>query len=396
MDTSWKPPRFLKRRESELSFAGSFSLSVSLDQFRQVLSLPPAARTGAHITLLMTATKSVKLFTELRDLYGEFAQSELCRYLTYQENSGEDLVFAEGQEGSTFYTILSGSCAVIVLQKTPPSTEKKPLLLSILRTGDSFGELALLYRKPRAAGVLCREDCSFAVLERRHYLETLSMAKERHQVEKLELLKRHPIFAVWPEEVIALLAQRLRMKVLKRKQVLVAAGQKATHLFLIKSGNFQLTKECSSFQSRNGCLQPIRYQDEFATMGRGELLGVRFLAYSQPWLITCVCISPEAEVLAIGKKHFESIAINSYAALMLLEQRRDERQQRLKALRKPPVKAIDRSYSRPAKFAHFQPFAATLSREGTFTRAGSLPNLTCPVPENLDDLEAAFKLIQRI
>ena len=393
MDTSWKPPRFLKRRESELSLVGAFSLSVSLEQLRQVLSLPPAARTNAHLTLLMTATKSVKLFTELRDLYGEFAHLELCHYLTYQENPGEDLVFAEGQEGSTFYTILSGSCAVIVLQKIPQSTEKKPLLLSILRPGDSFGELALLYRKPRAAGVLCRENCSFAVLERRHYLETLSLAKERHQVEKLELLKRHSIFAVWPEEVIALLAQQLRMKVLRRKQVLVAAGQKATNLFLIKSGNFQLTQECSSFQPCKGRLQPIRYQDELAIVGRGELLGVRFLAYSQPWLITCVCISPEAEVLAIGKKHFEAIAINSYAALILLEQRRD---QRLKVLRKPPLKAIVRKHSGPPKPVHFQPFASTISRQGTLSRAGSMPNLTCPVPENLDDLEAVFKQVQRI
>lgn len=394
MDTSWKPPRFLKRRESELSLAGFFSLSVSLDQLRQVLSLPSAARTSTHLNLLITATKTVKLFTELRDLYGEFAHLELCRHLTYQENPGEDWVFTEGQTGSSFYTILSGSCAVIVLQKNPLSTEKKPLLLSVLRTGDSFGELALLYHKPRAAGVLCREDCSFAVLERRHYLETLRIAKERHQVEKLELLRTHSIFAVWPEEVIVLLAQRLRMKVLKRKQVLVAVGQKATHLFLIKSGNFRLTQECSSFQSYNGRLQPIRYQDELATVGRGELLGVRFLAYSQPWLITCVCISPEAEVLAIGKKHFEDIAIHSYPALMLLEQRRD---QRLQALRKPPLKAILRKDS--GKPASYLPFSVVISRQGTqgtLSRAGSLPNLTCPIPENMDDLDAEFKQIQRI
>lgn len=386
MDRSWKPPRFLKRRESELALYRSFQLSTSLDQLRFMLSLPPAARSQVHLALLITATKGVKFYTELRERYGEFAHLELCRHLTFQQSPGEAVVFEEGQAGSTFYTILSGSCAVIVLQRTPDSTEKKPTLLSILREGDSFGELALLYRKPRAAGVLCREDCCFAVLERTSYIETLRVAKERHQAEKTALLKQHPVFGIWPEDALKQLSAKLRMQLLRRKQVLFAAGQPTSHFFLLKSGSFQLTQERSRLQPLNGRLLPIRYQDDMMTVGRGELLGGTALT-TQSWTTTCVCISAEAEVLAVRKSDFQTLAKHSYAALGLLEQRRNDRAQRLKGLQKQkrPSSALKKPRLQPsASFSH------------DFHRGGSLPDLTCPVPECLEDLEAAFRPIFRI
>jgi len=390
MDTSWKPPRFLKRRESELALYRSFNRSTTLEQLHFVLSLPPTDRTQVHLTLLMTATKGVKFYTELREQYGEFVHLELCRHLTYQQSPSEAVVFEEGQEGSTFYSILAGSCAVIVLKRTAASTEKKPALLSILREGDSFGELALLYRKPRAAGVLCREDCFFAVLDRPSYLETLKLAKERHQVEKVALLKQHQVFGIWPEDAVKLLAQKLRMRVLRRKQVLFAAGQQTTHLFLIKAGSFRLTMEVSRLQSLNGRLLPIRYQDEMTTVGRGELLGVSTLASSQPWPITSVCISAEAEVLAVGQRDFQALAQNSYAALVLLERRREERAQRLQRTRKPQIRPASPLVKPPLQF--FPSF----SHDSAFHRGGSLPDLTCPVPERLEDIEAVFRPIHRI
>lgn len=43
-----------------------------------------------------------------------------------------------------------------------------------LGSGNSFGELALLYHKPRAATITCKEDCHFAVLEKDAFNEILS------------------------------------------------------------------------------------------------------------------------------------------------------------------------------------------------------------------------------
>jgi CRP-like cAMP-binding protein len=49
----------------------------------------------------------------------------------------------------------------------------------VLSKGDSFGELALINRKPRSATVVCIDDCYLASLSTKHYLETLKEV-EKH------------------------------------------------------------------------------------------------------------------------------------------------------------------------------------------------------------------------
>lgn len=47
--------------------------------------------------------------------------------------------------------------------------------IKILEKGTSFGELALLENKPRAATVACKENCHFATLERQYFDQILSI-----------------------------------------------------------------------------------------------------------------------------------------------------------------------------------------------------------------------------
>jgi CRP-like cAMP-binding protein len=42
-----------------------------------------------------------------------------------------------------------------------------------LDSGCSFGELALIERKPRAATIVCAADCSFAILNKKDFLDIL-------------------------------------------------------------------------------------------------------------------------------------------------------------------------------------------------------------------------------
>lgn len=46
--------------------------------------------------------------------------------------------------------------------------------IKIMKGGSSFGELALLENKPRAATVICKENCHFATLEKQYFDEILS------------------------------------------------------------------------------------------------------------------------------------------------------------------------------------------------------------------------------
>ena len=47
--------------------------------------------------------------------------------------------------------------------------------VKVLGAGASFGELALMEKKPRAATIKCDTDCHFAVLEKDHFNDILSI-----------------------------------------------------------------------------------------------------------------------------------------------------------------------------------------------------------------------------
>ena len=94
-------------------------------------------------------------------------------------------IFELGSAGYKFYIILKGSVGVFVnIPKIVEENNEKgeivkrmeaPLTdVKTLNTGDSFGELALIDNKPRAATIICKSDSHFAVLEKKDFNSILS------------------------------------------------------------------------------------------------------------------------------------------------------------------------------------------------------------------------------
>ena len=97
----------------------------------------------------------------------------------------ESIVFEIGSEGFEFYIIMKGTIAVLVkipriceeINEKGEKTQKIEEVLTEVRTlgiGTSFGELALLDNKPRAATIKCKENCDFAILDKKHFNNILS------------------------------------------------------------------------------------------------------------------------------------------------------------------------------------------------------------------------------
>lgn len=61
--------------------------------------------------------------------------------------------------------------------------------------GKSFGELALMTSKPRAATIQCKKDSEFAVLEKNDYQSIVGNAMKRQMNEKVKFFKNFRIFA---------------------------------------------------------------------------------------------------------------------------------------------------------------------------------------------------------
>jgi CRP-like cAMP-binding protein len=87
-----------------------------------------------------------------------FDPNEMNR--SYQKN---DMIFAEGEPGDEFFIIKSGSVKIAKV------TNKNEILLAVLKTGDIFGEMALLESKPRTACAVANEECQLMAVNRTNF-----------------------------------------------------------------------------------------------------------------------------------------------------------------------------------------------------------------------------------
>jgi CRP-like cAMP-binding protein len=75
----------------------------------------------------------------------------------------DSVIFCEGEPGDELFIIQKGSVKITKI------TENNEILLAVLKTGDIFGEMALLESKPRAAGAVAYEDCQVMAVNRDNF-----------------------------------------------------------------------------------------------------------------------------------------------------------------------------------------------------------------------------------
>ena len=102
--------------------------------------------------------RMAKIAIYAKNVKTNFAPNETSR--TYAKNS---LIFAEGEPGNELFIIQRGS---VTISKIVNDNE---VLLAVLKTGDIFGEMAMLEAKPRAACALAYEDCQVMVINRENF-----------------------------------------------------------------------------------------------------------------------------------------------------------------------------------------------------------------------------------
>jgi CRP-like cAMP-binding protein len=94
-------------------------------------------------------TKALKL---------DFKSDELTR--VYPKDT---MIFCEGEPGAELFIIQKGSVKIAKV------VENNEVLLAILKTGDIFGEMALLESKPRAASAVAYEDCQLMAVNQSNF-----------------------------------------------------------------------------------------------------------------------------------------------------------------------------------------------------------------------------------
>jgi CRP-like cAMP-binding protein len=81
----------------------------------------------------------------------------------YRRYPKDSMVFSEGEPGDELYIIQKGAVKIAKI------VDNNEVLLAILKTGDIFGEMALLESKPRAACAVAYEDCMVMAVNRANF-----------------------------------------------------------------------------------------------------------------------------------------------------------------------------------------------------------------------------------
>eukprot|EP00388_Colpodella_angusta_P022801 GDKJ01058293.1.p1 GENE.GDKJ01058293.1~~GDKJ01058293.1.p1 ORF type:complete len:328 (-),score=84.05 GDKJ01058293.1:628-1611(-) len=111
-----------------------------------------------------------------RDMYSEFVsnvevlqeldayeKSKVCDALKRVTFKSGEVIIKEGDQGDRFYIIQEGTAEAI----------KHNRVVANYKRGDYFGELALMTDEPRAATVICKDDCTALYLDRKSFKRLL-------------------------------------------------------------------------------------------------------------------------------------------------------------------------------------------------------------------------------
>lgn len=104
-------------------------------------------------------------------LFGHLDEAEMTRVSqatrekSYPKNS---VILFEDDPGDALYAVLSGQVKVVLIGE-----DGREVILSILKAGDFFGEMALIDDQPRSAHVIATEDSNLVVLRREDFWKCL-------------------------------------------------------------------------------------------------------------------------------------------------------------------------------------------------------------------------------
>ncbi|TXK84712.1 Crp/Fnr family transcriptional regulator [Paenibacillus sp. N3.4] len=114
--------------------------------------------------MMIEYVKKAPLFAQLSELQ----LNEIAKVCSKRSYKGGTILFAEKEIGSVFYMVISGSVKIFT---TNTANEEK--ILSICKSGESFGELSLIDGKPRSASAQTLEDSVLITLTAQNFMELL-------------------------------------------------------------------------------------------------------------------------------------------------------------------------------------------------------------------------------
>jgi CRP-like cAMP-binding protein len=211
------------------------------------------------------------------------------------------VVIRQGEEGDEFFILLEGETQVFRENSNGTSD-----LLSILYSGDSFGETALIEKCNRTATVRASKHCVLLSLSTKNFQKLFSVnsgkAKDfTNLIRNIKLIQDSQALSHLTATEIRKLLQKSNEVVFEKGQAVVERGEEADEVFIIKEGEAAVFIDGQTV----------------AKVGKGDLVGV--IAVIKDIQRTAdVVAQSKLRCLKIPKEHFLSVCLSNLLVALLV------------------------------------------------------------------------------
>lgn len=253
-------------------------------QFADDFKAPVFAKTPAEQEFIVRALKKNFVFSNLTVRETEILVDAFER----QEVKTDDFIIQQGDEGDFFYVLLRGDCQFIVNNRVVGKASR----------GQTFGELALLYKSPRAASVKAETDCVLFRVDQSTFRYILQTQTKKAEDDKRDLIQVVPFFKELDRDDVTKLVSTMRPRPFTKGEYLAKKGEEGDAFYLIQEGNVKIS---------DISVGTTVYEDQ--TLGPGDYFGERALVTHEPRTANCIAMT-DGIALIIDQATFDKVLGN--------------------------------------------------------------------------------------
>lgn len=270
------------RRSKELLFNNDAGLTVGT----QVARGPPTPGVvdKAHAEGILTALKQQPPF----DMLGDTILTALVASMQMRELVAGEVVEEEGQLGSVCYVIDRGELTV-----------SSGDTVDTIRSGDVFGESAMLYDVRRVASLKAGTEASVWALHRHAFQQTVQAEMMRGRQELHAFLRGTQLFSRLGDRHLWKLADAVEDLQFAAGHTIIREGDAAEAMYIIKAGQCVVSQELETADCPDGS---TKRDARLVTILRGgAYFGERALITQEPRSATVEAVG-DVSVLRIDRE----------------------------------------------------------------------------------------------
>lgn len=296
----------------------SLVMATSGYELMALLRLSSSHRSLELLERISEAVAHLKFFRE----QSEEVVKACCKVMKGQLFRRHQIIFHYGDPGTSFYIILKGTVKVLVpLQPTGANrgmAYRKPASRDIeggmplrevaqLKTGDSFGELALLHTEERSATIQCKGLVFLGKINREDYNRVLRLQQERKLVQQISFFKSTAAFSSFGEMQLAKLVYFFHERKYTRGAIVYRKGDPCVSVYIVVAGEFVFSeprKIAADIVDEEGGRPSKVMNVQLFSKGVHEMFGEEEVFQGGPRLLTCTCGTTDGLVYYMSKEEF--------------------------------------------------------------------------------------------